>query len=53
VRGALTRDIRGVPPEQFARTRALLNDAPRVELTLATGWMNDWTRFAEGAAPPS
>jgi AhpD family alkylhydroperoxidase len=49
---SLTRDIHGVSPEQFGRTRAHFNDAQIVELTFATCWMNYWTRFAEGLRLP-
>jgi AhpD family alkylhydroperoxidase len=49
---SLTRNIHGVEPEQFARTRGHFNDAQIVELTFTTCWMNYWTRFAEGLRLP-
>jgi AhpD family alkylhydroperoxidase len=48
----LTRNVHGVTPEDFARTRAVFNDSEVVELTLTVSFFNYFTRYAEGLRLP-
>ena len=48
----LTRNVHGVTPEDFARTRAVFNDSEVVELTLTVAFFNYFTRYAEGLRLP-
>lgn len=48
----LTRNVHGVSPEDFARTRAVFNDSEVVELTLTVAFFNYFTRYAEGLRLP-
>lgn len=48
----LTRAIHGVSDAEFARARALYNDAQLVELTAVTCFFNYFARFCQGAGLP-
>jgi AhpD family alkylhydroperoxidase len=48
----LTRNVHGVTPEDFARTRAVFNDSEVVELTLTVAFFNYFTRYTEGLRLP-
>lgn len=48
----LTNDIHGVSDADFAKTRAVYNDAQIVELTMTTCFFNYFVRLAEGLSLP-
>lgn len=49
---ALTRDVQGLAPADFARVRGDYNDAEIVELTMMASFFNHFTRFTEALRLP-